>query len=530
MRTRGLSLAARVAALDEAVDAGSGRIPALDLAPARRVVVRARERLSLSPDHTVVALAGSTGSGKSSLLNALAGSEIAETGVRRPTTEHPAAAIWGTDAAAGLLDWLGVDDRRHLDAHAAVSAGLVLIDLPDHDSVVVEHRLRAERLLERVDLFVWVADPQKYADAALHERYLRPLAKQADVVVLALNQVDRLTPVERDACLADLRRLANQDGLGSVRVLPVSAATGEGIDALRAVLREVARRRVAVTARLTADVRAEATRLAHACGEGVPPRVRRAAREELVTALEEVAGVGIVVDAVRGSAARRARAGTGWPPTRWLVRFRSDPLRRLHLDRPAERPELARTSLRVLGAAARARAGNAVRAYTDTATAGAPDAWVLAARARARVSAAVLAGALDQAVAGTRLDAERRPTWWRAVGVVQWILFATLLAGLLWLAALALLGYFGLPDPSTAAWFGLPAPTVLAAGGAGVGMMLAVGARFAGSLGARRRATWARARLRTAVGQVTDELLVGPLSEEMRALERCRAAARLAAV
>jgi GTPase Era involved in 16S rRNA processing len=529
--TRGLSLAARVAALDEAVEAAVGRLPAADLEPARRVLTLAGERLALSPDHTVVALAGSTGSGKSSILNAVAGQEIAETGVRRPTTGFPAAAVWGADGSTGLLDWLGVDARRYLDGDAATTAtGLVLLDLPDHDSVVVEHRLRAERLLERVDLFVWVADPQKYADAALHERYLRPLAAHADVVVLVLNQVDRLTPDERDRCVADLRRLAAADGLTAATVLAVSAATGEGLDDLRALLRRAASRRAAATARLVADVRVEAARIAEACGEGVPPRVRRAAREDLVTAFEEAAGVGVVVEAVRGSAAKRARSATGWPPTRWLARLRPDPLRRLHLDLDTERPELVRSSLPGPGAAARARAGNAVRAYTGAATAGVPDAWVYAARARARTAAATLPDALDQAVAGTRLDAERVPAWWRVVGVVQWVLLAALTAGVVWLAGLAVLAYLRLPEPSTPLWFGLPAPTVLAVGGAVAGILLAVIGRLAGRWGASRRAARARSRLRAAVSGVADERLVRPVSAEMRALERCRAASRLAAL
>ncbi|RYV52365.1 GTPase [Pengzhenrongella frigida] len=531
MTTRGLDLAARVAALDEAVEAAVGRLPAVDLEPARRALIHARERLALSPDHTVVALAGSTGSGKSSLLNAIAGEQIAETGVRRPTTGFPAAAVWGADGAAELLDWLGVDERRHLAGPAAEAAtGLVLIDLPDHDSVVVEHRVRAERLLERVDLFVWVADPQKYADAALHERYLQPLATHADVVVLALNQVDRLTPAERDRCVADLRRLAAEDGLAGGTVLAVSATTGEGLDELRELLRQAASRRVAATARLVADIRAEAAQIAAACGEGVPPRIRRAARDELVTAFETAAGVGVVVDAVRRSAARRARAATGWPPTRWLARFRPDPLRRLHLDGVPERPELTRSSLPGPGAAGRAQAGNAVREYTATATAGVPQVWSLAARARARAAAATLPDALDQAVTGTRLDAERVPLWWRAVGAIQWVLLAALAAGLLWLAGLVLLTYFRLPEPTTPVWFGLPAPTVLALGGAAAGILLALGARLTGTWGARRKAARARSRLRAAVGQVADERLVRPVSEEMRALERCRAASRLAAL
>lgn len=529
--TRGFTLAARVAGLEEAVEAGVGRIPAAELDPARRVLVQAGERLALSADHTVVALAGSTGSGKSSLLNALAGQHIAETGVRRPTTGFPAAAIWGGEGAAGLLDWLGVDVRQYLDGPATAAAeGLVLLDLPDHDSVVVEHRLRAERLLERVDLFIWVADPQKYADAALHERYLRPLAKHADVVVLVLNQVDRLTPAERDRCLADLGRHAVADGLTGSPVLAVSATTGEGLDELRELLRRAAARRSAATARLVADVRVEAARISDACGDGVPPRVQRVARDDLVTAFEDAAGVGVVVEAVRASAARRARAATGWPPTRWLARFRPDPLRRLHLERVPDRADLARSSLPGPGAAARAGAGNAVREYTATATAGVPDAWVLAARARARTASATLPDALDQAVAATRLDAERVPMWWRVVGLGQWLLLAALVAGLAWLAGLGVLAYLRLPEPSTPLWFGLPAPTVLALGGAVAGILLAVLARVAGAWGARRRGARARARLRTAVGQVADERLVRPVSEEMRALERCRAASRLAAL
>ena len=55
----------------------------------------------------------------------------------------------------------------------------MLLDLPDHDSTVAAHRLEVDRLVALVDVLVWVLDPQKYADAAIHERYLRPLARTA---------------------------------------------------------------------------------------------------------------------------------------------------------------------------------------------------------------------------------------------------------------------------------------------------------------------------------------------------------------
>lgn len=67
----------------------------------------AADRRKLSGRHTVVAIAGATGSGKSQLFNSLAGVAISETGVRRPTTSSPIACSW-SDGAAGLIDRLGI--------------------------------------------------------------------------------------------------------------------------------------------------------------------------------------------------------------------------------------------------------------------------------------------------------------------------------------------------------------------------------------------------------------------------------------
>ena len=75
---------------------------------------RAGARLRLAGDHTVVALAGATGSGKSSTFNAVTGLDVAATGVRRPTTSWTMACTWGEDGAAELLDWLGVPKRHQV--------------------------------------------------------------------------------------------------------------------------------------------------------------------------------------------------------------------------------------------------------------------------------------------------------------------------------------------------------------------------------------------------------------------------------
>ncbi|HWV79092.1 MAG TPA: GTPase [Isoptericola sp.] len=577
-----IDLADRTAALETAVVAASGRLDRELLDDARAVVKRARERGGLSAEHTVVALAGATGSGKSSVLNAVAGAEIATVGVRRPTTSHPVAAVWG-DGAGPLLDWLEVGRRQEMAAGddgeddaarpsrrglarlrgrrapAGISTGLVLLDLPDHDSVVVEHRVRAERLVERADLLVWVVDPQKYADAALHERYLRPLAGRSEVVVVVLNQTDRLSDAETDAMLADLRRLVAVDGLDGARVLAVSAATGRGMDQLKGLLAEAAARREAANARLTADARAAAQRIADAAGSSPASRAGERAAGELVDALEAAAGVPTVADAVAATHRRDAHLATGWPVTRWVSRLRRDPLRRLGLRRGADgsatggagaggsgggggpdRPDLVRSSLPTTRPAVRAAAASAVRRYVDEVTEGAPDPWVLVARARAQDAIDRMPGDLDQAVVGTRLEAARRPRWWAAVGALQWVFLAAAVVGLLWLAAAAVVEYFRLPSlvlpvltvdltGSGGGVLEMPWPTLLAIGGLLAGLLLAFVARVVAGWGARRRRARVRRRLRESVSGVADRLVRVPVGDELAALARCRAAAAIAA-
>ncbi|WP_419703646.1 GTPase [Promicromonospora sp. NFX87] len=577
-----LDLGDRTTALETAVRDAEGRIEPALLAEARAVAIRARERGGLSAEHTVVALAGATGSGKSSVLNAVAGVAVAQPGVRRPTTSHAMAAVWGAGADP-LLDWLEVGRRHQVGAPSAPlvepvatpapprrrtpvgdNSGLVLLDLPDHDSVVTEHRMRAERLVQRADLLVWVVDPQKYADAALHEGFLRPLAGRAEVVVVALNQADRLTPDETSAMLADLKRLVAQDGLEGARVLAVSAKTGQGMDELRGLLAKAAARREAATARLAADERAVAQKIVDRCGTPPPSRQGNQAKGDLVAALEAAAGVPTVVDAVRASARRDARAATGWPLTRWVGRLRKDPLRRLGLrtaDRehraPSGRDDLVRTSLPTARPAVRSAAASAVRRYVEEVTRGAADPWVLAARSRGQAGIDRLPDALDQAVATTRVEASRRPVWWSLVNTVQWTLIAVVAAGLLWLLGLFAFAYLQLPPPPTPVltlptWSGegvvfpgapesgagdglgvdpfrIPWPTLMVLGGLALGLLLALVCRVFGALGARRRAMGARRRLRQSVSAVADELVRTPVGDELARLASCRTAATVAA-
>ncbi len=107
-------VARRLDGLTQAVTASRGRIDEEILAPAEMLAGRASERLRLSGDHTIVALAGATGSGKSSLFNALTDLELAGVGVRRPTTSWALACAWGPDGAQGLLEWMGIPPRHQV--------------------------------------------------------------------------------------------------------------------------------------------------------------------------------------------------------------------------------------------------------------------------------------------------------------------------------------------------------------------------------------------------------------------------------
>ena len=519
----GRPLADRLTALREAVEIAEGRLEVPEIGAARALLAKAGARAALG-DATVVALAGATGSGKSTLFNALSGGEISSPGVRRPTTGVAHATVWGPHTADGgadrLLDWLEVP-RRHRHAPEPALDGLVLLDLPDHDSVRLEHRLEVDRLVGLVDVLVWVLDPEKYGDAAVHDGYLRPLASHAGVLLVVLNQADRLDDAALQACRTDLRRLLDEEGLATVPLLPLSARTGAGVAELRGeVARRVAARRAA-TDRLAADVRSTAVALAaHSPAGDVAAEVAPAERADLVAALARAAGVDTVRAAVERSEVRAGAGVTGWPLVRWTRKLRPDPLGRLHLG-----DERARSSLPAPGAAERAAVATAVRRARDIEGEGLPSAWREDLRHTVEVSEQALADRLDRAVAGTDLGPDRTPLWQRTAGGVQWLLALVALAGVLWLLALVVLGFFRLdgvlPLPRVQ---GVPLPTLLVAGGLLAGLLLALVARPMVGLRARRRARRAERRLWTAVEEVAEDDVLGPMAAVRQDAARFRAA------
>lgn len=254
---------------DLALGSAAGVIEEETLAPLIESVRAVRTRLSYPEDVLVAALAGGTGSGKSSLFNALCEAELVDVGGVRPTTTHPAAAVPVSAGAAmdGYLDRLGVGER-----HTHPGAGICLLDLPDTDSVEVEHRHQVASLLPLVDIVVWVTDPEKYRDARLHDDFLKPLSDYEDQFLFVLNQVDRLNADEADDVRDDLVTALAEDGFAASRVITTSAAPPSGppvgLEGLGAALEAKGENRETLYGKLLTDVAATCRALEDEAGTG----------------------------------------------------------------------------------------------------------------------------------------------------------------------------------------------------------------------------------------------------------------------
>ncbi len=517
-------LTKRLALLAEVTVDGDGRLAPVIVDRARVLHATAATRLGHGTAHTVVALAGATGSGKSTLFNAISRTDFATVGVRRPTTSQPLAIVFG-DGAEDLLDWLAIPQRQRLTD--ASLDGLVLVDLPDHDSTESANRAEVDRLVQVVDLFVWVVDPQKYADAALHDQYLQRFAGHGAVTIVVLNQIDRLSPSERTACLDDLAKLLAADGLNGVRVMPASGTTGEGVDGLRRELSARVAERQALERRLDADLDWLVGDLASAVGDGGATKVPERSVDALVDAATDAAGGAEIEYAVDLAYRRRAALAVGWPPVRWVRKVKADPLARLglgtRLNPTAAKSETGTVNVRLTAIQANplatARLGEALRALSRDATAKLPDHPRAAVERRVAAAEAGLPDALDRAASRTDLHVEAA-RWWTLIGTVQRLATAALVAGLAWLAMLFVIGWFHLPDPPLPRLRTIPLPTWLALGGALVGIALATLGRRVAAVGARRRSRKARAALATEVAKVVRSQVVAPVDEELAALAR----------
>ena len=221
----------------------------------------------------------------------------------------------------------------------------------------------------------------------------------------------------------------------------------------------------------------------------------------------------------------RANRATGWPVTAWFSRLKPDPLKRLHLDLGAAGKELtgtARTSVPKATGVQRARIDTEVRALADQVGEAMAPSWATAVRAASVSRLPDLGDRLDAAVASTDLGATKIPVWAGLVRILQYALILSAIVGAGWLALLAFGAYARLPEPPTPEVGAFPLPTLLLLGGIVLGLVLALVCRWLVAATARKRARAADRRLRTAISEVSAEMVVAPIEAELASYSAVR--------
>jgi energy-coupling factor transporter ATP-binding protein EcfA2 len=231
-------------------------------------------RLRESGSPVLVALVGSTGAGKSTLVNSIVGVQVSMTGIRRPTTNSPVLACHPDD-----VDWFaenvflptvprvrqeglarsGRDGLLVLAANEGMPKGVALLDTPDIDSVVAEHRDFAHQFLDASDLWLFMTSASRYADAAVWDllQHARDRGAALGIVLSRVNEVSAAELVDHFGAMLEANGLSrNQRFLILETVLTEGKLPPEASGPIRQWLTEAAQsdRRVAVLSQTMSGV------------------------------------------------------------------------------------------------------------------------------------------------------------------------------------------------------------------------------------------------------------------------------------
>ena len=191
-------------------------------------------RLSNLDAPLLAVIGGSTGSGKSTLVNGVLQEHVSNPGVIRPTTRqpilvaNPANADWfnSPEVLPGLARSHGAGDEQSTTLRIVrteqIPEGLALVDAPDFDSIDDHNRALASQLLAAADLWIFVTTPARYADQLVWN-FLNDAAGRGIEVVVVLNRLDESSA---ETVPADLRRMMDQAGLTGATVFTVPFVNG----------------------------------------------------------------------------------------------------------------------------------------------------------------------------------------------------------------------------------------------------------------------------------------------------------------
>jgi 50S ribosome-binding GTPase len=518
-----------LAILDEAIAAATAL--GLDTTGAAATLETARERLGFPSSAYVLALAGGTGVGKSTLLNAIAGEKVSPAGARRPTTSDAIAWVPTTRGRelAGLLRWLGVTEVRE---HGGGDLGEVaVLDLPDFDSIAQEHRERVDRLLPRVDAVAWVVDPEKYKDGVVHGGYLSRFASRIRRQAVVLNRTDLLSAADAARVADDMREQLRREGAGDLQIIKTRAREGApGVVEFRNWLGSGVEAKRVVASRVAAGAKQAVRDLGEAAGlliESPASLIEPARRERALAAVGrsalaviDIAGLERQAVAATRFAARRRGAG----PMRHLT---SAIYRLAGRARSAADPAGYLRRWQVRGSLAPAVEPLRELVTSTLPAVPAPLRGTLAVLSEPASLENRLAGTIDRVLAAEAADF-RVPTsaLWSLVGAAQYIVTGLVMFSVLWVASLFVIKDVPVGSVQVPYLGPVPTPVLLLTASLLAGYLLAKLLQLhAGWIGRRWARRTAEKVTREVRRRIDDDLLV-PLDR----FDASRAALRQAVV